>query len=177
MPVFRFLIAIIVWGLTASGAVATAADLDPEKKAAFENQLVGNWAVPENKYKTTIEFTFAKDRTFTCTYAEPDKDMVEWAGQWKVRSTKDGVMAFLKGQSQQDEAKWMKAAIQTDKAMNIFAIRITWDFKVTSTDVWQSRLEKIVPETEEGGKKSKEKEEEEEEEAEETGEEEAEEEQ
>ena len=120
---------------------AAAADLQPEKKAEMESLLVGDWAVPENKYETTIEFDFTPERTYTCTYTEPKQDPVVWSGHWRVRSTRQGPRAFLRGQRDDDPERWMKAVVRSNEEMDIFAILITWDFKGDSS-TWQSALEK-----------------------------------
>lgn len=146
-PIVRVFAAVLLTtGLLASAA--TAADLQPEKKAEMEQLLVGDWAVPENKYETTIEFSFADDRTFACTYTEPKQDPVNWAGHWRVRTTRHGVRAFLKGQREDDSEKWMKAVVRSNDEMDIFAILITWDFQGDAS-TWQSALEKGGGEDEE----------------------------
>ena len=128
-------------GLAAMVTTAVAADLQPENKQRFEQMLLGDWAVPENKHETAITFNFTAERTFTCTLAAPKQDPVEWSGQWKVRTTKSGARAFLKGQNSADPDMWMKAVIRSNEAMDIFAVLITWDFKGEGR-TWQSALEK-----------------------------------
>ena len=128
-------------GLAAMVTAAVAADLQPESKQRFEQLLLGDWAVPENKYLTTITFNFTAERTFTCTETQPKKDPVEWSGQWKVRSTKHGPRAFLKGQNNAAPDMWMKAVVRSNEEMEIFAVVITWDFKGEGR-TWQSVLEK-----------------------------------
>jgi len=66
-----------------------------------------------------------------------------------VRTTKNGVRAFLKGQNTADPNIWMKAIIRSNEEMDIFAILITWDFKGEGR-TWQSALEKQEAASEEG---------------------------
>ncbi len=112
-----------------------------EAKQKFERLLVGQWKVPPNKYKHKISFTFTKDRKFECVDEDYKKEAVNWSGTWKVRTASNGdVKAYLKARNQANPEKYMQAVIRSDPAMEILAIRITFNFKSTDKSNWQSKL-------------------------------------
>lgn len=114
-----------------------------EAKQALESTLVGQWKVPENKYQEEISFDFAATRTFECVHVMPKKEAVTWSGNWKVRTTASGaVKAYLKARNQADPEQYMKAIITCDKALEVFAVDIVFNFKSPDKSNWSSKLER-----------------------------------
>ncbi|MBI9082835.1 MAG: hypothetical protein JEZ11_04510 [Desulfobacterales bacterium] len=142
-------LAIAIFGFS---PLAGAVDLNGSKKQEMERALVGDWQVPENKYKTTITFGFTKQRIFDCQYQDQDKEPEAWSGHWRVRTANTGdVKAYLSARSQSDPGKYMKAVVQTGPRMENFAIEITFDFKGDNSWEWQSKLVKADEESDDMG--------------------------
>jgi hypothetical protein len=135
---------LLIVTLTALGLVFTAGyGRAGEAKQALENALIGTWQVPENKYQEEISFDFTAARTFECVHAMPKKEPVTWSGNWKVRTTSTGaVKAYLKARNQADPEQYMKAIITCDKALEVFAVDIVFNFKSPDKSNWSSKLER-----------------------------------
>ena len=136
------LAALLIIGLLAVWPTH-AAMLDSTNKKALEKTLVGQWAVPKNKYKVKITFDFKANRTFTCKYTAKKKEPVVWKGAWRVRTASTGdAKAYLKARDGANPKSVMKAILLTNAKMTNFAIDISFNFRSDNPSPWSSRLNK-----------------------------------
>lgn len=135
---------LLIVTFAAMGLMLPAADGHAgEAKQALERALVGKWKVPKNKYQEKISFDFTQARKFECVHEMPKKEPVTWSGNWKVRTTASGkAKAYLKARNQADPEQYMKAIITGDKALEVFAVDITFNFKSSDKAAWSSKLKR-----------------------------------
>lgn len=152
MKPLHLIIAAVAIAIFGFSPLAGAVDLNGSKKQEMERTLVGDWQVPENKYKTAITFVFTKERTFDCQYQDQDNEPEDWSGHWRVRTANTGdVKAYLSARSQSDPGRYMKAVVRADPKMENFALDITFDFKGDNSWQWQSKLVKAGEESDDMG--------------------------